>query len=430
MSIAPDGNKGAVYHQKSVSGLKIALILVASAAGLMAATPRAGAAKVDITPDGPVWMSGYASRTKPSEGVEQRIWAKALAIEDGSGGRVVIVTTDLIGLPQSLSDRVSASAADKYRLGRAQLLLNSSHTHTGPMVEGNLSPMAPKDPAELARIREYTLKLHDKMLEVIGAAIGNWQPARLSFEFGEAKFASNRRVKTAKGWANQQNPDGPVDHRVPVLRVTGRDGQILALLFGYACHNTTATGEHYKISGDYAGYAQADLERRFPGATALFVTLCAGDQNPYPRGKYELAEQHGKTLGAEVARVAALPMRPVSGKVKSAFKMTRLALENMQQVDYPVQAVRFQRGFTLIALGGEVVIDYVKILGGMFPKEPLVVAGYSNAVMAYIPSKRILDEGGYEGGDSMVWYGLPTKWAADVEERVKDAAADVMRRVR
>lgn len=397
---------------------------------LVAATPKAGAAKVDITPEGPVWMSGYASRTKPSEGVEQRIWAKALAIEDGSGGRVVIVTTDLIGLPQSLSDRVSASAADKYRLTRAQLLLNSSHTHTGPMVEGNLSPMAPKDPAELARIRAYTLKLHDQMLEVIGAAIGNLQPARLSFDFGEAKFASNRRVKTAKGWANQQNPDGPVDHRVPVLRVTGRDGQILALLFGYACHNTTATGEHYKISGDYAGYAQADLERRFPGATALFVTLCAGDQNPYPRGKYELAEQHGHSLGAEVARVAALPMRPVSGKVKSAFKMTRLALENMQQVDYPVQAVRFQRGFTLIALGGEVVIDYVKILGGMFPKEPLVVAGYSNAVMAYIPSKRILDEGGYEGGDSMVWYGLPTKWAADVEERVKDAAADVMRRVK
>lgn len=415
-----------ITSQKTLFLLLAALLAIPAEA----ATPRAGAAKVDITPDGPVWMSGYASRTRPSEGVEAPIYAKALAIEDGAGGRVVIVTTDLIGLPQSFSDRISASAADKYRLSRDQLLLNSSHTHTGPMVEGNLSPMAPKDPAELARIHAYTLKLHDKMLDVIGAALGNLQPARLAFDFGETKFASNRRVKTAKGWANQQNPDGPVDHRVPVLRVTGRNGQILALLFGYACHNTTATGEHYKISGDYAGYAQADLERRFPGATALFVTLCAGDQNPYPRGKYELAEQHGHTLGAEVARVAATRMKPVSGKVKSAFKLTRLALANMQQVDYPVQAVRFQRGFTLIALGGEVVIDYVKILGGMFPKEPLVVAGYSNAVMAYIPSKRILDEGGYEGGDSMVWYGLPTKWAADVEERVKDAAADVMRRVK
>jgi hypothetical protein len=412
------------------SRLTLAALALLIVAPVTAATPKAGAAKIDITPSGPIWLSGYASRSKPSAGVRAPIHAKALAIEDGSGGRVVIVTIDIIGLPQAMSDRIAASAADKYRLSRDQLLLNSSHTHTGPMIDGNLSPMEPKDPENLARIKAYGLVLHDKVIEVIGAALGNLQPARLSFDFGEAKFAGNRRVKTDKGWANAQNPDGPVDHRVPVLRVSGRNGQILALLFGYACHNTTATGENYDISGDYAGYAQSEIERRLPGSTALFITLCAGDQNPYPRGKYELAEQHGHTLGAEVARVAATPMKPVSGKMKSAFKMTRLALENMQQVDYPVQAVRFQRGFTLIALGGEVVIDYVKILGGMFPKEPLVVSGYSNAVMAYIPSKRILDEGGYEGGDSMKWYSLPTRFAADVEERVKEAAQDVMRRVK
>lgn len=412
------------------SWLTFAVLAALIAVPLAAATPKAGAAKINITPDGPIWLSGYASRTKPSAGVRAPIYAKALAIEDGSGGRIVIVTTDIIGLPQAMSDRIAASAADKYRLSRAQLLLNSSHTHTGPMIDGNLSPMEPKDAENLARIKKYGLVLHDKIIDVIGAAIGNLQPARLSFDFGEAKFAGNRRLKTDKGWANAQNPNGPVDHRVPVLRVTGRNGQVLALLFGYACHNTTATGENYEISGDYAGYAQAEIERLLPGSTALFLTLCAGDQNPYPRGKYELAEQHGKTLGSEVARVAATPMKPVSGKVKSAFKMTRLALENMQQVDYPVQAVRFQRGFTLLALGGEVVIDYVKILGEMFPKEPLVVAGYSNAVMAYIPSKRILDEGGYEGGDSMKWYSLPTKFAADVEDRVREASSDVMRRVK
>lgn len=418
----------------STSSILTRISLAAAAAVLAlpmtAATPKAGAAKINITPDGPIWLSGYASRTKPSEGVHAPIYAKALAIEDGSGGRIVIVTTDIIGLPQAISDRIAATAADKYQLSRAQLLLNSSHTHTGPMIDGNLSPMAPKDPENLAKIRAYGLTLHDKIVDVIGAALGKLQPARLSFEFGEAKFAGNRRMKTEKGWANAQNPNGPVDHRVPVLRVTGKNGQVLALLFGYACHNTTATGENYEISGDYAGFAQAEIERLLPGSTAMFIMLCAGDQNPYPRGSFALAEQHGKTLGAEVARVAVTSMKPVSGKVKSAFKMTRLALENMQQVDYPVQAVRFQKGFTLIALGGEVVIDYVKILGEMFPKEPLVVSGYSNAVMAYIPSKRILDEGGYEGGDSMKWYSLPTKFAADVEDRVKEAAQDVMRRVK
>ncbi len=418
----------------TTSSLFARLPLAAAAAllalPLTAATPKAGVAKIDITPEGSIWMSGFAARTKPSEGVRTKIYAKALAIEDGSGGRVVIVTADIIGLPQTLSDRIAASAAGKYRLSRDQLMLNFSHTHTGPMIDGNLSPMAPKDPENLARIRAYGLLLHDRYVEVIGAALGDMQPAKLSFDFGEAKFAVNRRLNTAKGYSISVNPQGPVDHRVPVLRVTGADGQIRALLFGYACHNTTATAANLDISGDFAGYAQIDLERRFPGATALFMTLCGADQNANPRGTYELAEQHGKTLGAEVARVADAPMKPVTGRVKSAFKLTRLPLENMRQVDYPVQAVRFQKGFTLIALGGEVVVDYSRILGGMFPKEPLVVAGYSNAVMAYIPSKRVWDEGGYEGGDSMKWYGLPTRFAADVEERVKNAAQDVMRRVK
>ena len=94
-----------------------------------------------------------------------------------------------------------------------------------------------------------------------------------------------------------------MDHRVPVLRIAGDDGKPIAILFGYACHNTTLTGDTYSISGDYAGFAQADLEQAYPGATALFLQLCAGDQNPNPRGTEEYAHQHGRTLADEVRRV-------------------------------------------------------------------------------------------------------------------------------
>jgi len=270
-----------------------------------------------------------------------------------------------------MSDRIAATAADKYRLSRAQLLLNSSHTHTGPMIDGNLSPMAPKDPEKLARIKAYGLVLHDRIVEAIGAAIGDLQPARLAFDFGEAKFAGNRRVKTEKGYTNNFNPDGPVDHRVPVLRVTGANGQIRALLFGYACHNTTATGEFYQLSGDYAGFAQADLERRYPGATALFVMLCAGDQNPYPRGKFELAEQHCKSLGAEVSRrVAATPMKRFPGHVKYGLQDDQARLgEHAYQVDIPSRLSASRRASRSSRCAARVVIDYVKILGGMFPAE-------------------------------------------------------------
>lgn len=404
----------------SVNLLLIIFVICCSEIGAWAASPRAGVAQIDITPNGSIWLSGYAARTRPSEGVLQRLHAKALAIEDGRGERVVLVSMDLIGITRVLADRVAAEAASKYKLERRQLVLNASHTHTGPMLAGNLSPMAPKDPAELAKLREYTNDLAAKLVTVVGAALGNMEPAALHFDQGEAKFAINRRKREI----------APVDHRVPVLRVTAPDGRLRAILFGYACHNTTLTAEFLKVSGDYAGFAQEDLEKRFPGATALFYTLCAGDQNPDPRSKLELAEQHGQALAAEVARVASGPMKPVEGRLRTAFRLTRLNLQSMKTVEYPVQAVRFQKGFTLVALGGEVVVDYSLLLHRLYPSEPLVVAGYSNDVMCYIPSLRVLKEGGYEGGDSMKWYSLDAPFAEDVEERVKDAVADVMRRVK
>ena len=391
-----------------------------AAPALLAAGPRAGAAAIDITPAGPIWMSGYAARKKPSEGVLQTLNAKAMALEDGRGGRVVFMSMDLIGIPKSLGDRVAAELISRYKLERSQIVLNASHTHTGPMLAGNLSPMAPEDETEQARIRAYTSELGGKLVDVAGAALGNLRPARLHFDYGEAGFAINRRKREI----------APVDHRVPVLRVSTTDGKVMAVLFGYACHNTTLTAEFLQISGDYAGYAQRALEREFPGATALFFTLCAGDQNPDPRSRLELAEQHGGTLAAEVARVLKTPMQPVEGRIHSAFKLTRLALANMKQIDYPVQVVRFTKGFTLVALGGEVVVDYSLSISRLFPQERLMIAGYSNDVMCYIPSLRVLREGGYEGGDSMKWYGLDAPFAEDVEQRVTDTVREVFMRVK
>lgn len=396
------------------------LLGLALLAPALAAAPRAGVARVDITPKDSIWLSGYAARKTPSSGVQMPIWAKALALEDGRGGRVVLVSVDIIGLPAAVSDRVAAQAISLYRLERSQIVLNTSHTHTGPMLDGNLSPMAPQDEAELRKIRDYTNALTGRLVTVIGAALGDLAPARFDFDFGEVGFAINRRKREI----------APIDHRVPVLRISSPNGRVRALLFGYACHNTTLTAEFLQISGDYAGYAQAQLEKEFPGATALFYMLCGGDQNPEPRSRRELAEQHGGALAREVARVARTPMKPVQGRVRSAFHLTRLALNNFKQINYPVQAVRFDRGFTLVALGGEVVVDYALKLRDLYPREPLVVAGYSNDVMCYIPSLRILREGGYEGGDSMKWYGLDAPFAEDVEERVMATVAAVMERVR
>ena len=434
--------------------MKIAIVLLFSAAGLCGASLKAGIARVDITPAGPIWMSGYAARTHASEGVLTPLWAKALALESSPAGRIVIVTTDVVGIPRSIADEVARRVGKQYGLKRSQFLSNASHTHTGPMVWPNLSNLAVLPAEERDKLPGYSRKFTDALVTVIGAALQDLAPAAVEFGQGSAGFAINRRRPPA--------PDttGPVDHKVPVLKITDPAGKVRAILFGYACHNTTLTGEIYQISGDYAGFAAAALESQHAGATALFITLCGADQNPNPRSTIELARQHGAALANEVDRVISQPMTSIAGPVKTVFRLTQLRLaprsrqdfdaelkstlpagvrraelmlkaldagQKIDQVEYPIQAAKFGHSLTLIALGGEVTVDYGLRIQREYPGEPIITAGYSNDVMCYIPSLRVLKEGGYEAVDSMIYYGQAGPFADDVEDRIFSAIHQVMK---
>lgn len=441
------------------NGVFLAFALAATAAS--AAEYKAGVARVDITPQGAIWLSGYADRNHPSEGVLQPLAAKALALEDAKGTRVVIVTTDLIGLPRQITDEVAARVQQQYGLDRSRLLFNSSHTHTGPVVGPNLTTMFALQPEEERRIQEYSRKLTGDLVSVIGAALGDLSPARISYAAGEAHFGVNRREPTATGIKIGVNPSGPTDPTVPVIRVMSKDGKLRAVLFGYACHNTTLTGQFYQISGDYAGFAQEALEKAHPGVVTLFMQLCGADQNPNPRSRLELAQEHGRGLAAEVDRVLAGNLQPLGMPLRAAFINIELAFRfhtretfeaelksknpaavrraqamlkayddrhPVRTTPYPIQAIRFGKQLTMLALGGEVVVDYClrakREYGGN-----LIVAGYSNDVMSYIPTARVLHEGGYEAVDSMIYYGQPGPYADDVEDRIFDGIHAIMKRI-
>jgi hypothetical protein len=247
-----------------------------------------------------------------------------------------------------------------------------------------------------------------------------------------------------------------------VLRVNGRDGRVLAIAFGYACHNTTLTGQFFEVNADYAGYAQAALERRHPGATALFIELCGADQNPSPRSRRELPQQHGEALAAGVAEALEAKPRRVEGRLRSAYALIELPFQShsrdvfqaeaksadpfyakrgrlmLEAIDagkpvrstpYPVQAFRIGDGPAWVALGGEVVVDYQLQLKREYGADRVVVAGYSNVVMGYIPSRRVQREGGYEAGDSMVYFLQPGWFTDEVEELVLGAARRVLKEV-
>ena len=138
-----------------------------------------------------------------------------------------------------------------------------------------------------------------------------------------------------------------------------------------------------------------------------------------------------KALAAEVIRVLGQKLDPVTGLLATALQIKDLALAEplSRPVPYPVQGIRFGKSLTLLALGGEVVVEYALRIKREFSRERLIVAGYSNDVMAYIPTAAMLKEGGYEPVTSMRYYDFPSPFAPDVEERVMSSVKEVLRRV-
>ena len=405
---------------------------------------QAGVATVDITPDRSLWMAGFARRTKPSEGVALPLHAKALALRHGAAAPAVLVTVDLLGLTARVTDRVAAEVQQRHQVGRANLLFNASHTHCGPVVDEQLWVAYDLTPYQWDEIKTYTAQLAAKLVAVVSDALARLMPARLAYARGEATFAANRRVAFT--------PQGPVDHGVPILVVSGSRREPLAIVFGYACHNTTLQDGFVRYHGDYAGVAQAALEERHPGTTALFVAGCGADANPQPRGTLELVQAHGAALADAVDR--ALPSQvPLTYAVRTAYGIVdlpfagdaarerwhkQLTVEDVyvqrhaalmeqaiardghlpaSQAD-PVQVWTFGPDLVLVALGGEVVVDYALRLARELPFGRAWVAAYSNDVFGYVPSLRVLREGGYEGGDAMIYYGRPGPFAENVEELI------------
>ncbi len=367
---------------------------------------KAGVATAVITPETPMRMAGYGARIKPATGKDQDLFGKALAIEDQKGNRVVFITLDLIGVTAELRMAVEKGVREKYKLPPHALVMNASHTHCGPAYGR-------------PEVKDYFDGLVKKLIATVGRAIETSEPALLSYAHAKCGFAMNRRTPTDEGYRNHPNPKGPVDHSVPVLRVDNAEGKLKAVLFGYACHNTSVG--FLRWLGDYAGFAQQYFEADHPGVTAMFMMGCGGDQNPYPRGTAEWAAKHGRSLCTAVEAALEVTQRTlrhqnqIQGPLKSVMETVSLEFrtKDREDFDYPVQVIQFGNDLSMITLGNEVVIDYVLRLKrelGRADGPEIWVSGYSNVYSGYIPSKRVLLEGGYEARSR--------PWKDALEERI------------
>lgn len=442
--------------------MRITFFFLTLISTLSAANWQAGVATVNITPEGPIWMSGYAARKEPSKGVEAPLFAKALALSDGPKEKLVIITTDIIGFPRVLADEICVAALKKYGLERRQIVLNSSHTHSGPVIWPNLASMYSFDAPMQATVEAYSRRLVTQIVDLIGASLGKLAPARLEYTTGTATFASNRRLPKDGQIVNSPNPDGPIDHSVPVIQVITPNGQRSAILFGYGCHNTTLTAEFLTLSGDFAGFAQAEVERRHPGTVALYAQMCAGDQNPNPRSQLALAKQHGLSLAQSVDTALKSKATILQPRLRSGFQIIDLPFAPYERKDfeaelqspnsyartraatylkaiderraprtlpYPIQVLRLG-DLAIVTLGGEVVVDYCLRLKRESGEKLLFTLAYSNDVACYIPTKKIAEEGGYEGKDSFIYYGQPAPLSPRTEEVLMDSVLALLRRIK
>ena len=414
---------------------------------------------MDVTPKGPVLLAGYGGRTTEHQGVDTQLWARALVIGDEK--RVAVVALDNCGVPQEVTNRLAKRLA-KHGISSDRLVVAATHTHNAPTLVGYATVVwaGRTTPEQDRRVAEYTEFVIDKMEEAVLAALDRRKPMQLEWAQGRATFGGNRRVIRDGKWAGfgfQRN--APVDHSMPVLAARDSSGRVRAVWANYACHCTTV-GSRNRVGGDWAGFANEWMEEEFAGAVSLVTIGCGADVGPQPSGSLQTAKEHGRSIATEVKRLLTdgtisldgvpsvvsrriqLPLaKPKprehwqaqlkSGGFDHQLAKAMLAKLDVQgsipaEVSYPLSVWKFGDELAMVFLAGEVVVDYAVRLKRELDWSRLWINAWANDMPGYIPSRRVLEEGGYEADFSQVYYEQPGRYDPDVEDKLVQAVRELV----
>ena len=375
---------------------------------------RVGIANATITPERPIWLTGYASRTEPSDGKYNDLEASAVVFDNGQS-RVGILAADLIGLDEFLLDPIRERAAE-LGIPPECMLVNCSHTHCGPAVR---------------KLRSFLHTFDDEYLEGLKAAfaglleraVADLQEAALDYAVGSCTLGiSRRRVPDGGGEAAMlPNPDKPVDTAVPVLRVASPEGAVRALLFSYACHPTTMGG--YEIGTDYPGFARDWVAAAWPGCVPVFLQGCGGDVKPRytkPNGRFgyvllkpqDTVAEIGHELGRAVVAALAVPPQPVPAHLPAEPEAAAAApiylggiVEKVRVPDKKRPKEKFHEIYVGAWRIGDVYVfgsqcelcSHVGLhIKRALPGYRLWTNGYTHWGGGYLPEAAAYPEGGYE----------------------------------
>jgi len=412
---------------------------------------RAGVATIDITPRAGLPMAGFAARTEPAVGVHDPLTVRAIAVND-----TALAAIDVIGIDATMSERIRKRCV----LPDDKVVLTAVHNHGGPVsMRARLGVSADED---------YLAQLETACVDAIDRAVAHQQPASLhACHGGDPAFARNRR-----------HAGGITDPTVPVLRIHDANGNMLAVLFSYACHPVVLGADNRLWTADYPHFARVALESAYPGAMAMFVTGCCGDVNTGHSAQasvslianaartFEQAERHGRWLAAAAAFASG--EIPLGDWAAAANAQVELALKRRERGALPEMAARWQAertdagaaraalldhwitwsqttalqplepvrervtvldwgGMPIVAMPGEIFAETsLSIRSGSPGGLPSFILAFADDNPGYIPPASEFRFGGYEVDEAHRFYNRPAGFAPGSAERLADAAIELV----
>lgn len=420
---------------------------------------QAGFARQDITPKRPLQQSGFIARSGAAEGVHDPLYARVLALADGTA-ETLLITLDLIGCDAELTARIREKVAHTTGVPHAAIAVTATHTHGAPAV---------------LRRGDLGVVDSDFLKQVVAGAATAARAAVASLEPCSVRFG--RANETTVGH-NRRDPHGPTDPAVEVIRFDS-GARCLGLLVSYACHPVVLGANNLQVTRDYPGVLVDTLEAAYSGATVLFATGAAGQINtghsahdswkpgPATRRTFAEAQRIGRLLAGVALQASetaaagpsaaftplryasrsvtlkvlpdpALPGLPerwteeltgTTDPVRSAVLEACLRWSHQVEalpatVTTQVQALGFC-GHALALFPGEVFVEYGLRLKERFPRQVVTLA-FANDAPGYLPTRAALAEGGYEVAEAHRFYGQRGPFSPDTEDALVRAMSSAV----
>ncbi|HOJ12655.1 MAG TPA: neutral/alkaline non-lysosomal ceramidase N-terminal domain-containing protein [Clostridiales bacterium] len=419
-----------------------------------------GVNKKLITPKESIDLAGFGTSDRKAVGVHDDLYITTLALQHGDK-RILIICGDIIGFGFNFTKRIKEDIHEKFGFNEDEILLNASHTHSGPQTLENMLVSVGE------MYHEYMENLHNYVISSAESALNSMDKVDIYYGETQCNICINRRLIT-DGKANfQPNEKGIADKAVTVLKFM-KGNMVKAVLFSYACH-PSIVGTKY-ISSDYPGAAKKVIEDGLGKDTvALFMQGCCGnirartvEGNSFRTGTWDDVENFGNELGTKVVDLCngkmkkaseagmdissqiihlQIPIKDIPEKKKlEAIKKSGSTDEKLwaakmldkyssitDTLPFVVQRITLSDDISIITMSGEVCIEYGLYVKNKNPDKIIIPVAYSNGVTGYIPTEEMFSEGGYEPYGSTIYYSFPSQLDTSVEKIVVDALDKIIK---